>query len=61
MSDNDYFTDSGYLWERRLLTKDHQPNLVYAGGTILDTLSGKLTLMLLLFVDARRVFASRGR
>lgn len=63
MSDDDYFTDTTYLRDAAALIEAHQPTFVYAGGEVLDTLTGVATRMTPPFeglVDGKKVFASRG-
>ncbi|MEX8501542.1 MAG: glycosyltransferase family 2 protein [Leptothrix ochracea] len=63
MSDDDYFTDPTYLRDASALIDAHQPTFVYAGGEVLDTVTGVATRMTPPFdgvVDGKQVFASRG-
>jgi glycosyltransferase involved in cell wall biosynthesis len=63
MSDDDYFTDPDYLslaWDAISM---HKPKLVYAGGRIVDIISGNTTNLDLPFSGLVRgidVFKSRG-
>lgn len=63
MSDDDYFTDPDYLSLAWNAISTHSPKLVYAGGRVVDILSGEIRDLDLPFSGLVRgidVFKSRG-
>ena len=62
LSDDDYFTDPGYLARAARAMREHRPVFVYAGGVVDDVVSGPCTLRLPFtgLVPGADVLASRG-